>query len=209
MKLNKLAIGVAVALLTVNTAHAEIFGLLNGRSADPSALPDLSVEAGVQFGDFQNFGARVNYKLNESVVVFGDFGLSEFGVLDGTTFGFGAFFHLADQRFLENADMAAKASYHRGTFDFDGFGGNFDFDLSNISLEVLFSGKEPLSDNGMKWYANGGLNLLDTDDFGSGSTEILLGGGVFLPVGTNGEAYAGIDFVDEIAFGAGFRYFVQ
>jgi len=38
--------------------------------------------------------------------------------------------------------------------------------------------------------------------------ELGFGGGVVLPVGP-GEAYAGVDLIDELQFGLGFRYFVQ
>jgi len=207
IKLKKLAVAVGVALLAINTAHAEFFGLLNGRSANPAGLPALTAEGGINFGDdYQVFGARVNYRVGEEIVVFGDFGLVDVGILDGTSFGFGAFYHLANQRFLQNFDVAVKGSYHLGTLDVDFFGSNAEADVSNISFEALVSSQQPISENGMNWYVNGGLNLVDFDF--TDSSEILLGGGVYLPFGP-GEAYAGIDIVDELTFGAGFRYFVQ
>lgn len=204
-----IALSIAIALAGTGVAQAEAFAPLNGRSANPGTLPNLSVEGAFSTGSFyQNIGTRVNYKLSDELVLFGDVGMVEVGYFfadaDGIGFGIGAFYHLANQQMLPQMDMAAKASYHTANVEYGN--SNFDFNVNNLSLEVLLSGTEPISANGLGWYGNAGLNIIGGD--GSGSTEILLGGGVVLPVGP-GEAYAGLDLVDSITFGAGFRYFIQ
>jgi hypothetical protein len=209
--LKKSFVAAAIALsFSATTVQAEYLGLLSGRSANPDNMTDLSVELGFMTGDlgaadYQNIGARVNYRVSPELVVFGDVGISEFGQADGTPFGLGAIYFLSNQRITENFDIAGKASYHTGDFDFAGFSG----DISGLSLEVLVSGQEPISANGTGWYANAGIHRLSVDFGGSdSSTEIGLGGGLILPVGP-GEAYAGIDYIDEMVLGIGFRYFVQ
>lgn len=210
--LKKSLVAAAMALsFSVTTVQAEYLGLLSGRSANPGNMTDLSVELGFITGDlgeadYQNIGARVNYRVSPELVVFGDVGISEFEQADGTPFGVGAIYFLSNQRISENFDIAGKASYHTGDYDFNNFSG----DISGLSLEVLVSGQEPISANGMGWYANIGFHRLSVD-FGladDSSSELGLGGGVILPVGP-GEAYAGVDFIDEMTFGIGFRYFVQ
>ena len=202
-----------IALITslfAGLANAELLGLPNGRSANPGNLTDLSVELGFVTGDFgtddyQNIALRVNYRVAPEVVVFGNVGTSEFGALDGTPYGLGILYHLSNQRISQILDIAGKFSYHTGDYSFRGV----DADLSGISFEVLFSGIEPLSDNGLSWYGNFGFHRL-TIDLGpsDSSNEIGLGGGLLLPVGP-GEAYVGLDLIDELTFGVGFRYFVQ
>lgn len=210
------ALAASLALLGAGSAHAEFFGLLNGRSADPATLPPLSVEGAFITGDdYQNIGARVNYTVSPTLVVFGDVGLIEIGEgfadADGLGFGLGAFFHLADQQFLEGFDVGLKGSFHFVSLDGDDsvdiFGNRrtFDLDGNNISLEAIVSGQEPISTNGISWYANVGLNILGGD---FDENELLFGGGVHLPAGP-GQVYAGADWIDDLQFGIGYRYFVQ
>ena len=220
--IKRLALVATLAALGTTAAHAEFFGLPNGRSANPGNLPPLSVEGSFNTGgDYQHIGARVNYQVSPELVVFGDVGQSAFDLgfgsdADGLSFGIGAFFFLANQQILPQFDIAVKGSFHTASLESDvdgvvvpGFGvvggGSADVDGTNISLEALISSQEPLSANGLGWYANGGINILggDFDD-----TEILLGGGVTLPLGP-GEIYGGADLIDDIIFGVGFRYFVQ
>jgi len=192
-----------VALLCLSSqASAGLLGTVNGRTADFTRMPDLSAEGFFNFGDFddadyQNLGARVNYRLSPGVILHGDLGLTEIGDFDTLTFGIGAFYALTG--LFENIDAAIKGSFHTGDFDDAG-------DVDVLELEFLFSGAEPISDNGLMWYANIGLHRLD---FGpSSDTELGLGGGVVLPVSL-GEAYAGIDLIDELTFGIGYRYFFE
>ena len=204
--MRKLLAGICLMFFSV-VSQAEVLGLLNGRTADLTRLPDVSIEGGAIFGDYSNIGARVNYRLSPGLILFGDFGMAEFDAgfgsgSDGTAFGFGVFYAL--EGLFENMDSAVKGSYHTSEQEIS----IFEFDVDVLAIEFLVSGLTPLSSNGMMWYANAGINRLDSDSSAIDSTELLLGGGVVLPLGP-GEAYAGIDLVDEIGFGAGFRYFLQ
>ena len=214
MTIKRTALATTLALFSAGAAHAELFGLPNGRSANPGNLPPLSVEAGFSTGgDYQNIAARVNYQLSPQLTLFGDFGLAEIGAggtalnYDGNSFGAGVFFHLADQQFLPEYDVAGKVSYHLANLEFAGT----DLDYDNISLEALVSSENPLTAGGLMWYGNVGVNILNVDGGFGGSesdTELLLGGGVYLPAGP-GQVYGGVDLIDDIRFGIGYRYFVQ
>ena len=211
MPFRRFAVATVLVFAAAGAAHAEFLGTLNGRSANPGGLSPLSVEGTFVTGNlFQNLGGRVNYQVSPELVVFGGLGLIEYGPsgfndADGVGFGLGAFFYLARQRILPQFDMGVKASYHFGEAEFDGNGG--EFDLSGVSVETLISSQTPIGQAEISWYANLGLNFLDFDSVGD-ETELLIGGGVYLPVGP-GELYGGIDLIDEFAFGAGYRYFVR
>lgn len=205
-----LATLVVAASLMASNAQAEFFGLPNGRLASPEMGSDLSVELGFVTGDlgttdYQNFGARVNYRVAPNIVVIGDIGASEFGDADGTPAGLGILYHLANQRISQNVDIAAKASYHSGEYKVSGV----NIDLTGLSFEALFSGRRPLAANGLGWYGNFGFHRLTIKTNSSDSSnEIGFGGGLVLPTGA-GEAYLGVDLIDELTFGLGFRYFVK
>ncbi|ASJ75546.1 hypothetical protein [Granulosicoccus antarcticus] len=201
---------VFAASLMVSNVQAEFMGLPSGRSASPANMSDLTVELGFMTGDladndFQNIGARVNFRLSPEVVLIGDIGVSEFGNRDGNPVGLGLLYFLSRQRISDKLDIAAKASYHTGEYSV----GGTDTDLSGLSLEALLSGKNPLADSGLGWYANFGYHLLRVKSGSSDSSnEIGIGGGLVLPIAA-GEAYVGVDLIDEVTFGLGFRYFVQ
>lgn len=214
---------VAGLLVTSVSAHADFWGSLSGRSANPTNNPKLSVEGSfTTSGDYQNIGARVNYGVNEALTVYGDFGLSDYGGPDGNSFGAGLFYHLPNlsksATFLNELDVAVQASYH--TASVDSFG--FDLDISALSAALLVSPKTAFNpDTGMNWYANVGLTRLAIElpsfDFGFGVTggggsddniELQLGGGVYLPMGP-GTIYAGADLIDEFIFGIGYRYGIE
>jgi len=68
-------------ILISGHAHAEYLGLPNGRSANPGMYPDITVEVGFVSGDlgrqdYQNIAARVNYRLSNEMVLFGNFGVN-------------------------------------------------------------------------------------------------------------------------------------
>lgn len=196
------ALLLAGGMLLSSVASAEVTGAANGRTADLTRMPDLSLDLHFNTGDdYQNIGLRVNYRLSPGIILFGDIGQGEFDPLSGTPIGFGVFYGL--EGIFENIDAAAKVSYHLG--DYDGL------DVNVLALEFLISGLEPIASNGLMWYANAGIHRLDFDASGFGSssdTELGFGGGVVLPV-SNGEAFAGIDIIDETLFGIGYRYFFQ
>ncbi len=200
-----------VALLALSglpgLAVAEYLGLLNGRSADPATYGPMSVEAGVISGslgtvDYQHFGVRVNSRVSDKVVVFGDLGNSQFGASDGTPFGLGVFVHLPNQKINERLDMALKASYHAGGYTVSGRSLN----ITATSFELLVSG---LAEEGVGGYASIGVHRLNIEFGGAdGTTEYGFGAGLSVPIGP-GEAYAGFDFIDEVTLGVGFRYFLK
>lgn len=215
MKVSKLAF-VAVLLSTSISAQADWFGTLSGRSANPANSPQLSVEG--SFGtssNYQNIGARINYDVNESLTVYGDFGMSEF-VGDGTSFGAGIFYYLPNLSesvgFFNDKDVAIQGSYHTAGFE----EGNIDIDYSALGVAMLISPKTAFNpDNGMNWYANVGFTNLSVDypqatffDASVSSTELQLGGGIYMPMGP-GTLYAGVDLIDEFILGVGYRYGVK
>jgi hypothetical protein len=203
---------VVAASMLASSVQAEVLGLPNGRLASPAHFSPLSVELGFVTGDFgtsdyQNIGARVNFRATTDLVIHGDIGASEYGNADGTPFGLGVIYHLANQRISQALDIAAKASYHSGEYKVN----NDKLDLSSLSFEALLSGRRPLSAGGLGWYGNFGYHRV-TLDLGNGSSdssnEIGIGGGLVLPA-TSGETYIGLDLVDELTFSLGFRYFIQ
>lgn len=191
-----------IGLMATMPAHAEFFGLMNGRTADITNAPERSLEAGVVFGeffeaDYTHFGLRYNHKTSPELMVFGNLGLSEVGNDDGLAFGIGVFYQL--QGILTNQDLALKAVINRANGDDD--------DLTGISFEALISGREGIGANGnMGWYGNLGLHRFSADD--DSETELGFGGGIIIPA-ESGEFFAGLDLIEDITFGAGFRYYLQ
>lgn len=205
---------VLLMLFVMTSAHAEYFGLPGGRSADLSRMPDSSVEFGFVTGDiptefdeadYQNIGGRFNYRTASEWMVYFDIGLSEIEDFDGTPFGIGAFYQM--DGVFDGADFAIKGSYHTGSFDEN----NREIDVDAIAVEGVFSGREPVGNNNMTWYANLGIHRLKAEADGGNSdseTEFGFGGGVVIP-SDKGELFAGVDLIDEISFGIGYRYFLQ
>ena len=195
------AVGTLVgALAGVAPANAEIFGILNGRSAAPPT-EQLSVEGGLQFGDDVFYvGGRGNYAVSPTVTGFVNLSRFDFdNGGDGFQIGGGAFLHLVDQRVAPSLDLAVKPSL--GYADLDG--GN----VITLGGELLVSGRDPLGGGSLGWYANVGLLISRADaDNGGDDTDLepIVGAGITLPVGS-GTFYAGIDFIDELALGVGFR----
>lgn len=198
--MNKLfsAAALAAMLSIASLAQADIGGLLNGRSADLTKLSDMSVEGGFITGDdYDHYGVRLNYRINPGAVAYGDLGQTEINNSDGTSFGVGLFYQL--EGLFANADTAIKGSYHSAKL---GSGRNKET-VSAITVDLIASGREPLSDNGMEWYGQIGFNRLKGD--AGSDTELGFGGGLILPVSA-GEVYFGVEHIDELFFGIGFRY---
>ncbi|MFK7892932.1 MAG: hypothetical protein AB8B63_19110 [Granulosicoccus sp.] len=208
-----LACATVIGLSQMPAAFAEPYGLLNGRSMNFDATPQLTVEAGVQLGDeFEHFGARVNYTVSPTLQAYGDIGQSELGDdefdADGLTFGFGAFFKLDSP--VEGADFAVHGSYHMGTLEVRGL----DIDINSIVVEAVFSGQDPLGASGnLFWNANVGFARLGVDFERGGDdseTELMFGAGVTMPLASgSGELYGGLNYVDGMGFGAGYRHFLD
>ena len=203
--------------LLVAPAQAEFFGMRNGRSADLDRLPKTSVEAGFVTGDFIDereylyFGARVNYRATPELMLYVDIGQTEieFGTTDtdGIGFGIGGFYTV--EGVFEGSDFALKGSFHRVTVEPSR--GTNEVDLDGIVFEAILSGREGIGAGGnLGWYANLGMHRLSGDDGSDddSETEIGFGGGLVIP-NDAGEFYLGIDIIDEMIFGGGFRYFLK
>ena len=207
----------SVVLLTslfAASVSAGTLGLLEGRSAQPDQPGQTTVELGyLTEGDFSTIAGRVSYQLSPPVTLYGDFGLIDLGDADGNAFGFGVRYHLAKQRLLPMLDASVRASYHTGSADFNAFGGNTDTDLAELSFAVHVGSKEAFLDNGMKWYGVLSYNRSTTEvSSGAVSTDASdsdmgLGGGVYMPFGP-GEAYVGVENINELFFGLGYRHFI-
>ena len=227
-------VALLAAVSVTPTAQAEYFGQLSGRTADLSAQSGLSVGVGLSQGDFgvndyRNLSARVNYAINPSLHVFGDFGMTALGSADDPAIGFGALYS-ADAilgQFVPNLHTAFKGSYHTVTLDGGGsgfspffnnvgpsgigefipltFSGGGSTDIDALSLEVLFSGKRTIG-NGINWYGNVGIHNLDAG--ARSTTEFGLGGGLTRNFNF-GDGYIGVDMIDELIYGIGFRYYVN
>ena len=198
----------ASALVLAGQAAAEPFGLLNGRTANVSALPDTSVEAGAVLGDlrdfdYEHFGARFNYKVNPTIMAYGDLGQSDVEGADGFTFGVGGFFQV--DGVIEGSDFGVHASVHRYDLEDD----NSEAKGTSIMIEALFSGQDAINANGnMFWNASLGLNRISGD--GDSDTELTFGGGISVKNASgSGEFFAGALFVDDLSFGGGYRHYLQ
>ncbi len=204
-----------VALMgMVTPLHAELSGMLSGRSADLSRLPDMSVEVGFITGeapsdggdvDYQHIGGRLNYRIGPGMMAYGDVGQTteDFGnaKLKGTSFGGGMFYQM--DGIFESTDFAVKGSYHQATLK-----DNFKLKVTIISVEALFSSRESVGQRDMYWYANMGIHRYKTSNaLNSSETEIGFGGGLIFPTEA-GQVYAGLDKIDEITFGIGYRHFL-
>ncbi len=98
------------------SAHAEYFGLPNGRLADFDTDRPLSVEVGMVTGklaevDYNNPTLRINYLLRKQVQVYADLSQASVGRLDETSFGVGAYYGLG-QLFNFADSFALKGSIH-------------------------------------------------------------------------------------------------
>lgn len=196
------------------SVYSGTLGLLEGRSAEPDQQGQTTLELGyLTEGDFSTIAGRVSYQLSTPVTLYGDFGLIDLGDADGNSFGIGVRYHLAKQRLLPMLDASVRASYHMGSADFNAFGGSTDTDLTELSFAAHIGSKEAFLDNGMKWYAVLSFNRNSVDvTSGGGSSDnsdsdIGLGGGVYMPFGP-GEAYVGVENIDELFFGLGYRHFI-
>lgn len=190
------------------SVQADTLGPLDGRSPDSRQMSEMSVEVGyLSEGDFSSFSGRLNYQYTPLLTLYGDFAVVDVGNnTDGTAFGIGARYYLANQRIMPELDLAVRASYHMGSVDSDA---SSELDLSELALAVHFGGKEAFYSNGVKWYGVVSYNHIAADtSFGENSdSEIGIGGGVYMPLGP-GEFYIGVENIDEMFVGLGYRHFL-
>ncbi len=192
------------SMMAAGVANAELYGIMNGRTAAPPSA-QTSIEGALQFDDdIFYIGVRGNYAVSETLTAFANVARADFdGAGDGFVFGGGTFFHLTEQRVLPDLDIALKPSI--GYADGDGF------DQILLGAEALVSGKATVNAEAIGWYANLGLAFARTEiDNGGDDTDFepIIGGGVTLPVGP-GTAYAGVDIIDDVQLGIGYRYPLQ
>lgn len=190
------------------TAQADTLGPLDGRSPDPGQMSQMSAEVGyVSEGDFSTIAGRFNYQYAPLITLYGDIGLVDIGDdADGSAFGFGARYYLENQRIVPQLDFAVRASYHIASIDIESGG---DVDRSETTFAAHFGGKEAFYSNGIKWYGVLSYNR-STSDTALGDvtdSEIGFGAGVYMPLGP-GEVYAGVENIDDMFFGIGYRHFL-
>jgi len=207
------SMGLCVACVMSASVHAEPTGLLDGRSAIPEKVGVKSLEVGYLDGDASsNIGGRFNYQYSSSIGLYADYILidDDFTGSDGDSIGIGVRYALANQRFVPSLDAAIRGSYHIQTIDFDS---GSELEVTELSIALHLSSQQPLISN-WQWYAvasyhrfdielSGGLGFGFEDD----DTEIGFGGGLFAPFG-GGEAYIGLENVDETSIGLGYRHFL-
>lgn len=189
-------------------ASAEALGFAFGRSANVANYAGLSVEGAAQVGDLDTLGARATVKINDRAAVYGDFGIADFDYGDdGLTLGGGLIYSIPG--LLPDLDTALTGSFHYASGD--------DIDWNNIALRGVVSGDVPTRDVTLTWYGNVGLDVIswDADNLCNGNgcgddsdTEVALGGGVILPVGP-GEAYGGLEYIDDVLLAVGYRVGLQ
>jgi len=171
VKFSALFASLFALLFTAQTAQAEFFGLVHGRSADVGRMAGFSVDTGVTFGDdYQILAVRGNYKLTPVFMVFGGIGFSEFGRADGVPYGFGGMLTL--ENILSGADFALKASYYRASLD---EGRNYT--LGSTAFEAIVSTQRGLGPQGnLDFYGNFGVQRLGGNGFSD--VELSIGGGI-------------------------------
>ena len=188
--------------------QADTLGPLDGRSPDPREMSKMSVEVGyVSEGDFSTIAGRFNYQLSPLLTLYGDFGLVEVSDnADGNAFGIGARYYLANQRIVPALDLAVRASFHMSSVE---SGAGSESDLSEMSFAVHIGGKEAISSSSIKWYSLLSFNRLSVDTAGADENdfEIGIGAGVYMSLGP-GEVYVGLENIDEMYFGIGYRHFL-
>ena len=240
-KLVLVSLALLASVPSATPARAELLGLFAGRGGDPAPLTKLSAEIGyIAIEGGQQLGLRVNYRFDERVTLYADIGSvsldEELGSseleLDGQPVGAGVFYHLPDV--AESVEVSLRASYHTAGIDGDFpdglsfrgtpiVSGKGELDLSETSASVVIGGKEPIAENGLRWFATLGyhtskgessfrgtlqggdtLNIEVPDEDASG---VGYSAGLVLPLEA-GQAWAGYEVIDgDGGFGAGFRYF--
>ena len=203
----------SAVLIFSSSTQAGSLGPLDGRSPDSSQMSTMSIEVGyVSEGELSSFSGRFNYQFSPLLTVYGDVGLVDVDNGDGGAFGIGVRYYLSNQRIVPQLDLAVRASYHTSTVEFDMTSGS-ERDLSELSFAVHFGGKEAFYSHGLKWYGVVSFNQLSAASSGSvvasdtDNTELGFGGGVYMPLGP-GEAYFGMENIDEMFVGIGYRHFL-
>ncbi len=195
------ALGVGLSLLSM-TASADFLGLTTARTANVDPQPQLTVDAGLNFGnDATVIGGLAAYKLSSSTLLTGTVGMLDLdNGGDDIVFG-GGVIHQLDNSPFPNMDVAV-----RGLLNLWDAGA---VDVTEIGVEVVMSPFEQTLIPGAQVYGYAGIHQLkfnySRSIFGSVSdTEIALGGGAIKAM-ANGEGYALIELLDGLSVGVGYR----
>lgn len=225
---NYLAAAIVIALPIAQTAQADFMGTVDGHGTGQSDQTDLSVEVNANaFGqEFQWAGLRVNYKVNESLVVFADASkldatdvpLTETvtAAYEGQAFGAGFVYQMNDV--LAGYKTSVKGAYHTAKLpdvsdlEFAGARVDTDLELTSLDAKFLLTPNEPFMDNGLSWYAALGYSKIETMISGPENIEFedlagfSAGAGIVMPL-SFGDAYVGIESIDgERLAGGGIRF---
>lgn len=223
-----LAVATLLTLPFAQQVHADVMGSVDGRSADLSTQADLSVEVNAnQFAkEFDWQGLRVNYKVNDGLVVFADaakLNASDVPIdtitanFEGQSFGGGFIYNVPE--LLSGYSTAVIASYHSGKMPdkedltLGGQPTTFDLEVSAMTARLLISPEQPALDNGLNWYASlgyskieGGLKTRGADFEFEDLTGFAGGVGIVMPF-SFGEGFLGFESHDgENLMGGGIRY---
>jgi len=227
IKLTALAAAMFISL----PAHAGFMSTVDGTGADIASKPQMSVEVSKnKFAkEFDWTGARANYKVSETMMVFGTFGKVDAkdialtrdfkASFDGNSFGGGVIMDAPYE--IANMHTAIKLSYHKS--DLDDKGGNtvggrpatFSIASTAMTAKFLISPEQPMNDAGMTWYAAVGYSNASSkisnsytvsDADGKVDKKGFAGSvGVVYPL-SFGEAYAGFETVaSDNQIGGGIR----
>ena len=206
--MKRLMLGSAL-LATTSVAHADIYGLLSGRTADIKSEPQTTLEAGASFeGDFTTIGGRFNFKLSPTSLFYATLADIDTDAEDGDMALGGGLVYQLDQRNAQSFNVAIKGSYHLWSTD-RALGVEADF--SDFALELILSPKQQTVAQGVSVYAMIGFHRISSEVnlgfFGSTKntdTELAFGGGATFAVGP-GEAYVALEVIDETFIGFGYR----
>lgn len=204
---------IAAGTVLSTAAQAESLGLLTARSADVSEYSQVSIEGSAKFGDFDFFGARATLGMDGGLALFADFGmLDDDDLEDATAYGAGLIYEI--EGVSSEVNTAIVASYHVAPFD------DFDADFSSLGVRGLMSGAlDAQSSVPLTWFASLGFERVAVEveqcfNVGFGTTvcakeddddiELALGAGIIAAAGP-GEAYVGIDYVDDASLAIGYR----
>lgn len=237
-----------VVLATSLPAQATLLGAFPGRTVNAEENNENAVEAFYKSFEGSAIGVRLSHRYSPDVLVYADFAqytldADEAGIgddLEGNAFGAG--FMYFQPELVDGYDAAFSVSYHTGEISADGtsfslpngnntinFSGiDLSQDVTEIAAQLIISSREPLSSNGLQWYAGAGVHRIDNDidaktptgsdltfnganvsqavrNAGDSETEFGVTAGVVLPT-SFGHAYAAVENIDGNIFGIGLRY---
>ena len=202
----KIALLILIFTFPYSLVYAEYLGLPYGNSANVADQGNLAVEGGIQLGDLDNFIARASLKMSDQLSVYGDLGFTDvdsnvrgYDSDSGLNFGAGAVLSLGP--LAEGMEFGVLGSLHLATTD--------DFDWTGFAVRGIASGQLAVENLEAQWYGSAGIEFLSVSVDGCGrcdadDTELAFGGGIIYPIGP-GEAFGGIDYVDDFTLGGGYR----